>query len=771
MKSFFRNFPWLIYLPIVAAPMLLFGIPLLQGKVLYWGTAGLQFVPWREFAYVQLEQGVLPLWNALNGMGAPLIANYQLAFFYPPGWLTILGHWLLGAPGVAWVYTLLVSIHLAWGGLGMAALLRSIGVKPLGQAISGLAFALTGYFVARASFFSMIWTGAWMGWILWAASGIASPFSAEKSLKRSFWLILFSGMMLLAGHAQLSWYILLFAGLWTFFGGWLTSGLRWALTGALIFTGFILAGSLLAGVQLMPTLEYLQQSQRADSYEYSLAVTYSYWPWRLLTFLNPEMFGNPGLGDYWGYGAYWEDAGYVGVFPLFLALGSLGSLIRGGQNPRRRGIVFLWIVMVLGLLLALGDRLPLFPWLYHHVPTFDLFQAPARWMIWPVAALCILAGFSADSWARPEGRTLRWTRLGIAAFASVFLGALLGSLLLPELKPGLMRGFMVFGMLGAAYCLVSILKPQGESSHSHNRWVFSVMTVLSLDLMGASLFPNPFIDSSFYRPEGVYDEGKDLLDGRVFISADDEYELKFKKYLRFNDTRYSCEFTDIRLDLLPNLNLLNGIDSANNFDPFVPARYDAWMKILNEMNPGEREPYLAFMGVESVIQRTEDNWTEVKRLSLPADELVASSTCIQVVQDEQEALTATLDKITRLEKPACIIVESSGEIPDKEYAEVVKITPVKLGYRSVKFRIDSDQPAWLRIVMIWYPGWRAKIDGRLTPLYRADYLFSAIEAPAGTHEVLLEYMPTSFTIGAGLTGVGLVITALVGLWSFRRVSR
>ena len=41
--------------------MLLFGVPLLSGKVLYWGTAALQFVPWRALAYTQLDQGVLPL--------------------------------------------------------------------------------------------------------------------------------------------------------------------------------------------------------------------------------------------------------------------------------------------------------------------------------------------------------------------------------------------------------------------------------------------------------------------------------------------------------------------------------------------------------------------------------------------------------------------------------------------------------------------------------------------------------------------------------------
>ena len=68
-------------IPIVA---LLLVLPaLLPGNGMYYGTFSMQFVPWRWFGVQALLSGELPLWNPLSGMGAPLVANYQSAFFYP----------------------------------------------------------------------------------------------------------------------------------------------------------------------------------------------------------------------------------------------------------------------------------------------------------------------------------------------------------------------------------------------------------------------------------------------------------------------------------------------------------------------------------------------------------------------------------------------------------------------------------------------------------------------------------------------------------------
>ncbi len=107
-----RDIPnWLPFALLILAVVALFpGV--LAGEVLFWGLPSLQFYPWREFAFEQIAAGHLPAWNPLVGAGAPLLANYQTAVFYPPNWL----HLLLPD---AHAMSIVAVLHVLWAGLGM----------------------------------------------------------------------------------------------------------------------------------------------------------------------------------------------------------------------------------------------------------------------------------------------------------------------------------------------------------------------------------------------------------------------------------------------------------------------------------------------------------------------------------------------------------------------------------------------------------------------------------------------------------------------------
>jgi len=199
-------------IPIIAVAMALFGPMLLQGKALFWGTPALQFVPWWSFAWQTLLRGQLPLWNPMLGMGAPLVANYQSALFYPPNWTYLLLFAMGGSPLLAWGQALLVSMHLVWSGIGMVALVRRLGLGILAQSIAGLSFAYCGYLVARAGFLSINATVSWLPWILLL---LTPRVLGERIPLRQY--LLFSiclALQLLSGHAQTVWYTLILAGLW-----------------------------------------------------------------------------------------------------------------------------------------------------------------------------------------------------------------------------------------------------------------------------------------------------------------------------------------------------------------------------------------------------------------------------------------------------------------------------------------------------------------------------------------------------------------------------
>jgi hypothetical protein len=65
-----------------------------------------------------------------------------------------------------------------------------------------------------------------------------------------------------------------------------------------------------------------------------------------------------------------------------------------------------------------------------------------------------------------------------------------------------------------------------------------------------------------------------------------------------------------------------------------------------------------------------------------------------------------------------------------------------------RFAARCGTPGWLVLSQAFFPGWKARVDGEERELYRANYAFTALELPAGEHEVEIRYAPASLWIGA-----------------------
>jgi uncharacterized membrane protein YfhO len=73
---------------------------------------------------------------------------------------------------------------------------------------------------------------------------------------------------------------------------------------------------------------------------------------------------------------------------------------------------------------------------------------------------------------------------------------------------------------------------------------------------------------------------------------------------------------------------------------------------------------------------------------------------------------------------------------------------------------------------IYYPAWKAYIDGQPVKLYRAFTSLRAVEVPAGNHTVVLRYESSAFAMGSLVTIITLVLSlgSLVVLIVFERRS-
>lgn len=90
-------------------------------------------------------------------------------------------------------------------------------------------------------------------------------------------------------------------------------------------------------------------------------------------------------------------------------------------------------------------------------------------------------------------------------------------------------------------------------------------------------------------------------------------------------------------------------------------------------------------------------------------------------------------------------------------------------YKSERVVINAttDRRGYLLLTDAWYPGWQAWVDGKASPIYRADYMFRAVPLEPGSHTITFEYHPLSLTWGAVLSGLTLIAAGLLALWAWR----
>lgn len=346
------------------------------------------FYPYWAYRNAALQVGRIPLWNPLLFMGVPFLANSQAGVLYPPNWLLI---WL-DAPNA--IKVAIVS-HAIWAAIGTYIFGRRVlHLSILSSTLAAITFALGGYFTAQAEHVNQLQGLAWMPWLFWLW---------DESLTRprfTLWLALALAIQLLAGHTQTAFISGVGLGLWALWhvaalrrgnrlatqaSGYVVR-LRHIVTQALLPLSILAGASLLAlglaSAQLLPTVELARLSNRNGGLPFRDAVSFS---------LRPELIGRallPGFGD---TRLFTEYVAYIGLVSLMLAI--VGAWI-SGKSWKRLGLVLLAGV---GLFFALGRYNPVYWLLIYVVPGFNLFRAPARWLVLFAFAGSVLAGVGLDA--------------------------------------------------------------------------------------------------------------------------------------------------------------------------------------------------------------------------------------------------------------------------------------------------------------------------------------------------------------------------------------
>jgi hypothetical protein len=755
-----NNYPyWVIWV----GPLILFGSFILEGKVIFWGTAYLQFLPWRAAGWEQISNGYFPFWNSYNGYGTPLLANYQTAFFYPPNIIVWVFAYLKGNQGIAVAQTLLIFLHLVMAGYGMFFLTKKLGFSKLSQAISSIAYSLSGYLVSRVSFISVNSALAWIPWLLFSAIPLAKCSSLKSAItsKYLFLSILFHSLLLLAGHAQLAWYGMIFNIFWML--TWSYYYHRWS---KILVTIGIIAIALgfsacLSAVQLFPTAEFLLQSQRASNVEYAYALNYSFWPWRFLTLISANLFGNPAHGDYWVTADnYWEDNIYTGVISIIFACVTIGRLFLGfykkGSIPKTITI-FSITTILLSIIFALGKYTPIFPFFYKFIPTFDMFQAPTRFSIWLVIAVSMLAGLGIEKWNMPEGKWLYWSRLLTAGGVGITVTSIAARYLLKSrVQETFINGITETGVLLSILLFINLFAARDihNKEYSSPSMTFMILVFLIGDLVYANWGVNPGININ------SYDAGKVSANityrpetqSLTYIDDSTEQKLKFEKYFRFDSFLNSDGWEGLQKYIIPNSNILDHITALNNFDPFIPLRYENLTKIIIPKISDESSEFNRFWAIGDVIntiqppdiasiKNTDDSYRiRWFNCATPSTGLPQSIELLNELITNGDLFQRVVIEGIRIDSNNC-----------KGSKEELKISDYTSNPVSIKLNVIAPSDGWLLHLNTNYPGWKVKIDGNERKVYYGDILFRAIKLTKGSHLVEFYYQPLSIILGLGVS--------------------
>ena len=711
------------------------------------------------------ETGSIPQWNPYLFGGMPFIAAMHGDIFYPTAWL----RWFLP---VDTAMNLGFALHLVLAGFAMYLLLRALGTSWAAAVVGGAAYELTGIVASLVKpghdgklFVSALAPLAFLALV--RAMRDREP--AGYAL-----LALVVGLGLLSPHYQMTYYLLVAAGLWTLYLAFYAAERPVARQGAVMVAcalGAVLLGVLLSALQALPFLSYIPFSPRGEgggSGGWEYAVSYSLPPEEIVTAVLPQFNGV--LESYWGRNFFKLHTEYLGA--VVVALATLGV----ADRARTRLVRGLLVIAGLFLLVALGGHTPFYTLWYEVMPMMKKVRAPGMAFFLVALPVAVWAGLGTDRLLRREV-TLRSLAIPLGVLAGLALlgvvGVLgsIGTLFAseqqaarlaangPELRTGAVR-LLLFTALGGGACWAVLTgKLRGLAAAG------ALVSVVVADLWSVDrrffdyrpaateLFADDPITTRLKqepKPFRVLDAG--VYQGSVLMA----YSVPTVLGYHGNEVR----FYD---DLLGGKNVWRNIANPNLHD-LLAVRF--LLLPDTQAVPGFRpimEPTPTTHGSVGVLYERDSVPPYVR--VLPAAAKLPEDQTVPTVTDPRFPVNGVV-----------VFPESASVSPAQIRAGGPDTTTVRAtlaewhpGRMRVTLAGRDTVPRYLLVSETWYKDWRARVDGKPAAVLRGDHALITVELPPDAREVALEFASPEYATGKLISLAALL--GIVGLWAWTFVRR
>ena len=748
-----------------------------------------QFWAFAAFEARELSTGRLPLWNPYTFAGAPFWADAQAAVFYPPSLLTF----LLSAP---WGFSLFALELEAIAHFWLAATFMYLFIRHVTRSraagfVAALIFTFSGYLTGYPSQqLAVLEADVWLPLILFQLTMNKEQLTNTSSLRfefiPTFHLLLAGaawGLTLLAGHPQSAlivgyissayffflWFTMPHSSLFTLHSSRFTHHFFKGITHWLIF---IITGLGIAAIQFIPAVEYTLLSVRAEG-------TYE------------KMSGGFPVTDI----IQVLLPGQVSFYsPLYVGIGGLILALWVSFAAPNRHTIFWGVVTFAALLISFGGNTFLYSPFYLFTPGFSIFRGQERWAFAAAFSLSVLAGYGFKQLTTfgneqyPQGTPLSMSneqnvsnhqssisnlqspisnlqpptsnlQSPISNLQSLtkylfFFALLLTFLFFYGLNDtGWTPDSPFYSLLGASTFLTILL------ALSWLMWKFSgrlhpaLFTGLTAALVCLDLFSVNWQTNLYPQPPEWHTQMPKIVETLKADAAQSPDE----PYRVYNEFR-----------LYDNYGIPYEIEDLWGASPLRPNRYD---EFLAPPMPIERAWEL--LNVKYVITWRQELFVPSTILyQEPANDGVTylhrletvSPRAWLVTQTQTASAPAILQTIAdpNFDRRHIALLE-----PDSNYQlsiinyqlSITDYHVSRLTYHAsrITYHVTTPAPALLILSEPYYPGWQAVVNNQPAPLLRADYILRAVPVPAGEHIVELTFCPLSFTIGAVISALTIIL--------------
>jgi len=697
-----------------------YGLLLLEVAVFHWRVlfSGQYVLPW-DFRYFHLPMaelqahalrtGQLPLWDPFSYFGRPLVANIQAQSFYPPRLLTLALNQATGGEHLLYLLELQLIGHIFLAGAFTYRLLIRLGAGSRGALAGATVYQLGGFFASQAQHLGVVNGGAWLPLAWLAVVALRDRVTVR-------------GMATVAAALALA----ILAGLPSLAAGVIASTLLLSILAAIVFqagarvVAATLAAAawavLLAAVQLLPSIELNFHS--IAQYRAEWRGTGGGIPLQaLVSLVAPNYYG---IFDLQSYSGPWEPTFlylYSGLAGLALALAAAVAW----RRPEARLFGPLALVAALAML---GDQTPF---------------GRAAYQAMPAAVRAAL---------QPEFLMANFT-LSLAVLAGLGTAWFLRR---PPLQ------WLAVAVMAADLTAVGSGRPMNT----------------------ASVAAEPGVTRTAFQGSAELLRKIRLLVNRTAFQGSAELLRKIR--LLVNQAR-----PPYRLDIIddtPQWGMtapLTRIPTGTGYDPMAPARV---IRLRLAFARGERwgatypvedlsSPALDLANIRYLLSRTpvEQSRLDAARLRHVAD-LPGRRIYENLEALPRFYLVGRVRQVSGLDEAARALRDPSFDPREQALVEGRptvaggaggRVTVISYRENAVELEVETGQPAYLVTSETHYPGWKAWVDGRETPIYYSNVAFRGLPVPAGRHRVVMEFRPAILWVGAAISALSFCTGLLLGL--------